>query len=755
WALPFVHMGVVLTTPFHHLAYYDARLVPGEAFDALTYSFTPLDQLAYGYMALPALATSGLLFKALVGQTETFRAQLLPVAIALTLPLISAVLLIAGVPVLGQRDSAPYAFAISSVIIAHTLLRRRLFDLNPIAYEAVVAATPDAVLVLDEVERVVDVNPALSRLLGPQGKLIGEPLSAALPWVRPALVCEPWQPIDIELSAERIVEARSGPLTTRSGRVVGRVLTFRDVTLTRQAALALQAQNRELEQRVRDRTQQLRDVLDQAFQLMGMLELDGTLIHVNRAALQMIGGKLEDVIGRKFWETPWWAHSEEGRRTLQGAIEQAAHGQLVRFSTTHHDRTGEVRYIDFSIKPVLDEHGNATVLVPEGRDVTDLRRADEQKRALEQHLVQAQKVESLGRLAGGVAHDFNNLLAAILGNIELARMDLPSDSPVTQNLDDILHASESAKALVQQLLVFARKPSTDAAVAVVDLRAAIEATLRLLGRVLGADVKIASSLPPEAVKVRMEPRQLEQVLVNLAVNARDAMPEGGTLRIMLDQVGEPGARRARLVVADSGSGMTPEVLQRIFEPFFTTKPAGKGTGLGLAVVFAMVQQAGGEVSVKSEIGSGTSFTMLLPVALADVEPSAPKLQLDLPGGQETILLVEDQAELSRFAQLMLRRLGYTVHAFGNAEELLQRLDQLPRAHLLLSDVVLPGISGPALAEKLAHTQPWLRVLFASGYHDESLSRRSSGLAESRVLAKPFSLGELARAVRETLEAPPP
>jgi PAS domain S-box-containing protein len=778
WALPGLHLAFAYTTPFHEVLYHDARLIRGDVFDALVYSFTPLDLAGYMYLALLSLAGIALLFAAVVRQRAVFRAQLLPVAMALMLPLFSALLLVSGVTVLGQRDSAPYAFALSSVVISHTLLRRRLFDLQPIANETVIAATPEAVLVIDDADRIIDGNPALRRLVAPDCELVGETLAAAVPWAVRALGSSVTHPVDIELGPEQVLEARSAPLHTAGGDVLGRVLTFQDVTLTRRAAKQLQLQNQALEQRVQARTQelelanaelkaqiadreqaerqleasrkQLTDVLDQAFQLMGMLDLDGTVLHANRTSLAMIGAELSDVVGRKFWDTPWWAHSEADRNTLRNAVAEAARGRLVRFSTTHRSTTGELRHIDFSVKPVLNAHGAATLLVPEGRDVTELQQANAQKHALEQQLAQAQKLDSLGRLAGGVAHDFNNLLTAILGNAELARTELEVGSPLWTYLSEILHAGESAKALVQQLLVFTRKPAAEASS--VELCACIETTQRMLARVLGENVAIVSRLWREPIFVRVDARQLEQVLVNLAVNARDAMPEGGQLRITVDLVGEGTGARARLRVQDTGTGMSKEVKERIFEPFFTTKPAGKGTGLGLALVFAVVRQAGGEISVATEPGSGTEFTIELPVSSADME-SGPSPPLERPGGgRETILLVEDQAELSRFAQRALMRLGYTVHSFAAAEELLESLERVPRADLLLSDVVLPGVSGPILAERLTQAQPWLRVLFASGYHELSLGQTASQLSGRHVLSKPYSIDDLARAVRETLDS---
>ncbi len=642
WAIPAVHTAFVYTSPLHHVLYADAHIEPTVPFGTLAYAFTPLDWFSYIYALGIMLVTIGILVAHVLHQRGPYRAQLLPVLLGMSLPVIAVVLFFGGVTVLGQRDAMPYAFALSAVIVSRPLLKARLFDLLPIAHDAVIAAAPEAVLVIDEEGRIVEVNAAMKAFIVAEGELVGRSLNEAVPWAAAAIDAGPWEPVEIELSRELLVEARGTDVKDDAGRKLGRVLTFHDVTLNRRAATNLKYQKDELERRVRERTAEL----------------------------------------------------------------ERAH--------------------------------------------IDLQREAEERKSTERQLAQAQKMESLGRLAGGVAHDFNNLLTAILGNIELARMDLPDDSPVKQNLDEVQHASESAKALVQQLLVFGRKHGTE--VMVVDLRQALTDATRLLRRLLGEDVKVALDLPEAAIHVKLDPMQLEQVIVNLAVNARDAMPRGGTLSI---QVARHVGRLVRVSVTDTGEGMTEEVRARAFEPFFTTKPIGRGTGLGLSLVFAVVRQNGGSVNVDSELGRGTTFTLDFPEAEARESLPAKPLGVlaDVTGGTEKIVLVEDQRELSRFAQRSLRKLGYTVVAFASAEEALAARDQLEGAQLLLSDVVLPGLSGPDLAERLAPRHPLLRVLFASGYHEESLRERSGKLSTSRVLAKPFSIEQLAAAIRETLDAP--
>jgi len=650
WAIPVVHTAFVYTSPLHHVLYGDAHIEAAPPFGSLMYSFTPLDWFSYIYALGVMLVTVGVMVQHVLAARPPYRAQFFPVLVGMALPLVATLLLFAGVKVLGQRDSMPYAFALSSVIVSRPLLKARLFDLVPIAHEAVIAAAPEAVLVIDDEGRIVEVNAAMIAFIGKPGEFLGRPLAEAVPWATAAVGAGAWEPVDIELSRELVIEARGTDVLDESGRRIGRVLTFHDVTLTRRAETNLKYQKDELERRVRERTVAL----------------------------------------------------------------ERAHEEL---KTAHEE----------------------------------LKREAEERKSTERQLAQAQKMESLGRLAGGVAHDFNNLLTAILGNVELARMDLPDDSPVLVNLEEVAHASESAKALVQQLLVFGRKHGTE--VMVVDVGRALSDTMRLLRRLLGEDVRVTLDLPEAPVHVKLDPMQLEQIIVNLAVNARDAMPRGGDLTI---RVARSGAEQVRLTVSDTGVGMTEEVRARVFEPFFTTKPVGKGTGLGLASVFAAVRQNGGRVNVDSELGKGTTFSIEFPEAAEAREAAAPSKQPSLlsqvAGGSEKIVLVEDQRELSRFAQRSLSKLGYTVVAFASAEDALAAPEQLAGAQLLLSDVVLPGLSGPDLAERLAPSHPGLRVLFASGYHEESLRDRISKVAASRVLSKPFTIEQLATAIRDTLDA---
>jgi len=390
----------------------------------------------------------------------------------------------------------------------------------------------------------------------------------------------------------------------------------------------------------------------------------------------------------------------------------------------------------------------------------DRLRREAERAELEEVLVRAQKLEGLGRLAGGVAHDFNNLLTVILSHAALAEEELPAGGAARELVTPIREAAQRAATLTRQLLTFARKQVTQPRS--VDLNAAVEGVSGMLRRLLGAQIEIAPALAPALWPARVDPGQLEQVLVNLAVNARDAMPGGG--RLALTTANEPlGLERARtrglppgdyvrVSVADTGTGMDAETLRRAFDPFFTTK-GDRGTGLGLATSVGIAQQAGGQLWAESTPGHGAVFHLLLPRATLEAPPDAPPLRTPIPdGARATVLVVEDDAAVRETAVRALRRAGHAVLAAPDGEEALRLAGRhAGRIDLLLTDVVLPGVNGPELARRLREARPSLRVLLTSGYAADEALRLSEGGAP--FLPKPYTPDELAVWVAELLTSP--
>ncbi len=382
-----------------------------------------------------------------------------------------------------------------------------------------------------------------------------------------------------------------------------------------------------------------------------------------------------------------------------------------------------------------------------------------QQRRLEGQLLHSQKMEAVGRLAGGVAHDFNNLLTVILSYSDLLLEDLPSDAKDREDVEEIRKAAIAASSLTRQLLAFSRQQVLQPRI--LDINAVVSGTEKLLTRLLGEDVRLSTSLAPELGNVKVDPGQLEQIIMNLAVNARDAMPRGGKLTIETANVdmdaayvaGHPVAqpgRYAMLAVSDTGIGMDAQTQARIFEPFFTTKEPGKGTGLGLATVYGIVKQSGGFIWVYSEVGHGTSFKIYLP----RVDEAAPALGAApaLVGGSETVLVAEDVTAVRDVASEMLRRHGYTVLEAADAETALRLARQHQgEIHLLLTDVVMPGASGRELADTLVKLRPNMKVLYMSGYTDDAVVRHGVLQEGIAFLQKPFTPDSLARKLRAVLD----
>jgi signal transduction histidine kinase/CheY-like chemotaxis protein len=396
-----------------------------------------------------------------------------------------------------------------------------------------------------------------------------------------------------------------------------------------------------------------------------------------------------------------------------------------------------------------------------GMDVTE-------RKQLESQLSQAQKMEAIGQLAGGVAHDFNNLLTAILGYASMLAERPDCDESSRRDLDEIRRAAERATALTRQLLAFSRRQILQARV--LDLNTVVLNTVEMLRRLVGEDINLKLDLEPAALTVKADPTQLEQILLNLVVNARDAMPDGGMITVESrreplpadfekDGGAMPSAsgRYAMLGVRDTGIGMDDATKRRIFEPFFTTKAYGKGTGLGLATVYGIVKQSGGFVWVYSEPGQGTAFKVYFPcMESRTVESADPPRPADTPGGTETLLLVEDEASVRTLARILLERSGYRVLEAPDAAVAEQMADhERGTIHLLVTDVVMPGAGGPDLFKRLHASRPALKVVYMSGYADEAVVRRGVLDAGVAFIQKPFSAQTICSKVREVLDAPEP
>ena len=436
------------------------------------------------------------------------------------------------------------------------------------------------------------------------------------------------------------------------------------------------------------------------------------------------------------------------------ALEVLATGQPVRLEKVN-PVDGRVREV--SAHPIRDESGRVVLVVEHVRDITE-------RQALEAQLLQAQKMEAVGRLAGGVAHDFNNLLMAIMGYGELMRAKVLKDDPLFGYLENILQAGDRATALTQQLLTFSRQKVVQPQV--VDLNRVVLDLEPMLRRLIGEDLNLEVVTDRRLGAVQADPGQLGQIVMNLVVNARDAMPQGGRLTLKTAPVELKKSRHSRfgltppgayvmLVVTDTGAGMDEATQAHVFEPFFTTKEPGKGTGLGLSTVYGIVKQSGGYLDLASEPGAGSTFTLYLPRLDAVVPPPKAKIPITASfRGEETVLLVEDEDVLRALLAKFLRLYGYSVlEARHGGEALLTCERHQGPIHLMVTDVVMPQMSGRELADRLTPLRPEMKVLFMSGYTEDALVQHGVADLSVAFLQKPFKPIELARQVYAVLHPP--
>ena len=542
------------------------------------------------------------------------------------------------------------------------------------------------------------------------------------------------------------VEIRVRPFTDAGQPSV--VASVRDITERKRAAHTLEVS----ETRYRRLFEAAKD---------GILILDadtGQIDDVNPFLMELLGYSYEDLLGKHVWEIGPFkniAASKEAFVKLQME-------KFVRYDDLPL-KARDGRTIDVEFVSNVYRVDNQSVIQCNIRDITERKRAAAEQKSLEEQLRGAQKMEAIGSLAGGVAHDFNNLLSVILGYMELALNSVREGDPLRDDLMEVRRAGERAAVLTRQLLAFSRKQVLQPVpLSLNQVAAGLEKMLR---RILGEDIDLVQELAPDLGLTLADTGQIEQVLMNLVVNARDAMPEGGKLTIETGNVelgAEYGKRHGEVApgpyvmvaVTDSGCGMDLQTKAKLFEPFFTTKEAGKGTGLGLSTVYGIVKQSGGTIWVYSEIGKGTTFKIYLPRDYSTAKTTATNLPA-VAGrrtGGETILVVEDEEALRRVTQRMLERAGYKVLTAASGDEALVTVAQHKGdIHLLLTDVVMPRMNGKVLAQALLKMRPTAKVLYVSGYADNAIIRHGVLDIGTHFLAKPFTAADLTRKVGEELD----
>ncbi len=516
-----------------------------------------------------------------------------------------------------------------------------------------------------------------------------------------------------------------------------------------------QATHKRTEKAMRKDQERFKSIYESSKDAIAYSTIDGLLLDMNDSFLKLTRYTREEILMKTYQNlTPMEYRKLEGD-IIQNVVRT---GEPAEYEKEYIRKDGSLVAVSLTVFVVKDREGQPDGLAQIVKDITKRKRLEEQFR-------QAQKMEAVGQLTSGIAHDFNNLLTVINGYSEMTLQALKADDPLRSNIEQVKEAGARAAALTRQLLAFSRKQVLEPKV--LDLNAVVTNIDKMLTRTIGEDIDLVAALTPGLGRVKADPGQIEQVIMNLATNARDAMPDGGMLTIETANVELDAAyaqmhmaitpgRYVMLAVSDTGCGIDAETQRRIFEPFFTTKEQGKGTGLGLATVYGIVKQSGGSIWVYSEPGHGTTFKIYLPRVEAPTEAVEPDTaRARPPNGTETILLVEDAAGVRSLARAALQVYGYSVLEAANGNETIALSEQYQGViHLLVTDVVMPGMNGRALAERLTTRLPQMKVLYVSGYTDDTIVRHGMLDAGMAFLQKPFTPLALARKVREMLDAPP-
>lgn len=515
---------------------------------------------------------------------------------------------------------------------------------------------------------------------------------------------------------------------------------------------------RQAEEKLRQIEERYRAVIEDMPALVCRFLPDGTLTFVNEAYSRYFNKNSAELIGSNFLH---FIPEHERTHVRKLYLSLTPENPIIHYEHTVLAPDETIRWQRWIDRAIFDPHGALIEYQSIGEDVTDLKKAEEEKLRLREQLLQAQKMEAIGQLAGGIAHDFNNILTAIMGYVHFLKTSLTADEPARKYVDQILSAAERAANLTQSLLAFSRKQIINPKP--VRLNEIIEHIQKLLLRIIGEDVELSTILTGKDTGVMADTGQIEQVLMNLAANARDAMPEGGLLRIETEVIeldeafvkmhgyGKNG-RYVLMTVTDTGTGMDQEIRERIFEPFFTTKEFGRGTGLGLSIVYGIIKQHEGFINVYSEPGKGTTFKIYLPLITARTEEVRPESVSPLAGGSETILLAEDDDGVRIFTKSLLQKFGYTVVEASDGDDALRRFREYQdRIHLLLIDVIMPKKNGKEVYDEITKITPEMKVLFMSGYTADIIHKKGIAEEELDFVLKPVSPTELLRKLRELLD----
>ncbi len=572
----------------------------------------------------------------------------------------------------------------------------------------------------------------------------------------------------LDLLVEKLKAGTRGDFTVRMdhespdeiGQLAGHFNSFMAQLENNHTQMEKQIQkNKTTQAALKENELKLRGLFDLSFQYTGILSPSGVLEKVNQSALKMGGLSESDVLFKPVWETPWWP--PDAARQLKLQFRQAMEGRLVRFETTNLAPDQGIRNVDISIKPVMNDSGKIEFLILEGRDITDLKHAESDRRKLAVQLEKAQKMEAIGTLAGGIAHDFNNILSSIFGYTQLAQMNLVSPEKARNHLDQVLKGAQRAAALVQQILTFSRQ--TEYQKKPLKIHLIIKESLKLLRSSIPSTIDIQTDITSRAM-VLADPTQMHQVIMNLCTNAYHAMTTGGgTLTVILEnqyldhkqlsveKAAVPG-EFMKFTVRDTGCGMDEKTLAKAFDPYFTTKEIGRGTGFGLALVQAIVAEHQGFVTAVSQPGKGSAFSVYLPIVETNTGFQVPEKPVQMAGGTETIMVVDDEEDIRHLTRELLENQGYTVKTCEDGLTALSVFQKAPsEVDLVITDMTMPHMTGEELAVRLIEIRQDIPVILCTGYSEQFSEKQALDIGVARYMLKPIQNQDIVNMVRKVLD----
>lgn len=808
--IPFLTLLLTWTNEHHHLIWSSNTLISSGKLSVRISTHGAWFWVHASYSYLLLFFGSFQMLKDLFRFPHLYRGQIVAILIGVLAPWVGNTLYIYRLIPASFFDPTPFAFTLTGIAFAWSLVRYRLFDIIPSAHITVFENMKDAVIVLDIYGRIVDFNPSAKELFNfPSLQIIGKPLHTIFPEGAPSLdpdfsTKEFQTEILLDQEGEkRHFDLRVSPLYEKHGNLTGRLMVLHDITERKHAEKFLKNAHDKLEMQVHLRTLDLvetneklkreiqerehaeralkdnlmligrakrewESTVDSLPQSIFLLDQQGEILRTNRTIENWKIGQVKQVKGREVHELihPDCTDSACYLKTFWSeAWKEVVHGK-----SSEHEAEDPVmnRHLHFHIQPITtqtirkgEETDSFAIVIV--NDLTERKQAEQEISVLEEQLRQAQKIEAIGRLTGGIAHDFNNLLTPIVGYTQMVMAMLSPFDPMKNDLQEIQKAAERASTLIRQLMTFSRRKPHQ--LQTVNLNSILIDIDKMIRRIIGEQIEFITLPGDHLGTVRVDPGLFEQVLLNLVINARDAMLDGGKLIVETSNTtfdedyiykhsGIPPGRYVMCAVSDTGVGMTKEIKTHLFEPFFTTKEQGKGTGLGLSTVYGIIKQLGGFILVYSEPGQGTTFKIYLP-RIEEVATSLPRRDEAgyMPRGSETILLVEDEPLVLAFASRVLREQGYHVLEASNGLEALKtakKHDEDP-IHLLLTDVVMPQMGGKELAEQLMNLGRGIKILFTSGYTDNVAIQHGLLNPDIAFLEKPFTPFGLTRKVREVLD----